>query len=195
MDFWDMAKSAGLSRLNEWMELKRYFLPQPPSWCLRDPLMQLFQDRLKILQGGRVVWGHFVQANGLLFSPGAFDSPATMLYGLDPIWDDNPRTLQTIAHELYAMKGSVPQEPQFREIAAHLTSEWDRSMVMRVPEPIARGYELVVTSVMVHRRHLPSGYLTSGLVPLVINPRETPCTMILPARYWPLELLGQIPHL
>lgn len=190
-EWWQVGQSVGFWPIREWAKQYRYYFPDPPAWCVDDPLIQLFQDRKKLLQNGRVVWAHLLQANSLLFNPGFGDSPASIVYGLDAAWDDETDLLQTIAHKLHGLKGSVPDEPQLRPIAAHLTSEMDRSMKMLVPDPICRGRELVATSIMVHRKHLPSGYLTGGLLPLIINPRETACTMILPSRFWPPALLDR----
>jgi hypothetical protein len=41
---------------------------------------------------------------------------------------------------------------------------------------------------MVHRKHLPRRYLHTMLLPLIINPEETPAAMILPSEYWPVGL-------
>ena len=42
---------------------------------------------------------------------------------------------------------------------------------------------------MVHRKHLPRGYLRANWFPLVVAPKETPASVILPGRYWDAELV------
>ena len=43
-----------------------------------------------------------------------------------------------------------------------------------------RGREVLYTTVMVARRHLPAGYLARTLVPLLVCPEKTEWTMVLP---------------
>ncbi len=170
---------------------RRHFSPPTPMWMWfnrRDELWTLYRERMRVLETGQVVWAALVQANQLLFEPGTLDCPAAAVYGLDPSFDRDPDELRRIAHELFALKGTTPADPALRQAADDITNEMARRYNMRLPDALTGGRDVYMTCIMVHRRHLPTGYLTQGLFPLVVAPGQTPATMILPSRYWGPEL-------
>jgi hypothetical protein len=170
---------------------RRHLSPLPPFWLLirpKDRIWTLYKERSRLVSSGQVVWSAFVQANSLLFEPGSEDCPAAAVYSLDPRFDNEPGGLGRIAHALFALKGSVPSDPALQELVHDITDEMERTYNLRVPDSLTDGREVFLTCIMVHRRHLPEGYLKQGLVPLVVNPAVTGATMILPSRYWGPEL-------
>lgn len=165
--------------------------PLPPLWMwlhLGDAIWVLYRERARLLRSGRVVWGTLVQANELLFQPATADLPAAALYSPDRHYDDKPEELGRIAQALFALKGTTPADPSLQKLAHDITDELERSYNLRVPDLLTGGREVYLTTIMVHRRHLPGGYLTQGLFPLIAHPASTRATMILPARYWGPEL-------
>lgn len=164
---------------------------KPPRWMPKnDALLRIFADQDELLLRGRVVWGALVQANALLFEPGSMDHPADIVYGVGAGWDDRPDVVAMVASEIGDLKGTEPDHPDLQWIAWHTTNEMDRALKTPLPPRLSRGSEMYLATIVIQRKHLPHGYLTGGLFPLIINPEETPCAMILPARYWPSELVS-----
>jgi len=164
---------------------------QPPTWCAPgsgDALAAIYLQQDALFREGRVVWGVLVQANSMLWEPGCEPCPALAIYGLQPEVDDELWTLKEIARALFALKGTIPSDPQQRSFAEMITDEMERGMKRAIPPSLTQGYELFSTSVMVHPHHLPSGHLASNVLPLLAHPDREP-TVVLPSRYWSERIL------
>ncbi len=159
----------------------------PPLWCLlsSDPLLEIYRDQNKLRDRGRIVWGHIVQANTLLFRPGRHTCPANVIYEPAPTLEITYDTLRPIAHSIFDLKGKVHDDEELDECARWVTDERLRMMNTPLPSKLTLGRPILFSTIMVHRAHLPRGYLFSPFFPLVVNPEETPAAMILPSSYWP----------
>jgi hypothetical protein len=174
-----------LTRCYHWVE--------PPGWLLwnrKDRLWEIYRNRKGLLSCGSVVWGALIQANSMLFSRGPNDCPAAAVYSLDSFFDGEPEALREIARSLFALKGTAPADPTLRKLADDITDERERSMKLAVPASLTQGREVFYTCIMVFRRHLPGRYLASGLFPLIAHPPATEATMILPSRYWGVDMVS-----
>ena len=167
-----------------------YLRVPAPSWLDKTDLLTLyFRGQKRLLRDGFVTWGHFVQANKLLFQEGRESCPAAVTFSPNPDRPADPTTLQRAAGRLFALKGTTPAEPMAGTMAQHLTNEYSRPFGLPVPPAIHPG-SLVLSTVYVYRPHLPSPrYLCRSLVPLVVSPTAPRTAMLLPARYWPADLL------
>jgi hypothetical protein len=165
---------------------KMRFRIWPPLWCLRafDPLLRIYADQNKLRDRGRIVWGHIVQANRLLFQPGEHTSPAGIIYEPGPPGADSPARLAPIAQAIFDLKGRRYQDQELDECARRVTNERSRFFAVPVPMRLTGGRSVLFSVIMVHRKHLPRGYLDNPFVPVLINPEETPTVMILPHDYW-----------
>ena len=166
-------------------EDRGYVQIQPPPWIITDELHRLFSHYVELLLEGRVVWGHIVQANNALFAPGDSDSPAEIVY--DPSGQTAPDALARIAQQLFKLKGSEPADAEEARVAEHLTSEISRAFAMPVPRGIA-GAGLLMSTILVARKHLPNQRLSLGHFPILINDACKGSAMIVPGRWWPREL-------
>ncbi len=167
-------------------EERQRFCIWPPFWCfVGDPLLRLYWSQNKLRDRGRVVWGHLVQANSTLFSPGFMNSPANVVY--NPTSDDDRSLdlLGQIAHFIFSLKGQWHKDKDLARCARWVTNETLRTFAAPVPDRFAQGREIIFSTLMVHRKHLPGGYLSGSILPLIVNPDETTAVMILPAEYWP----------
>jgi len=169
-------------------EERAYVQVQPPPWVAADELRQLFDDYPKLLQQGRVVWAHLIQANNSLFEPGPNDSPAEILY--DPHGRLQPAELAPLAHRLYLLKNTKPADPEEARIAEHLTGEMTRAFGMPVPRTIS-GAGLLESTLLIIRKHLPNRRLAAGYFPILISDACKGSAMILPSRWWPRALAEQ----
>jgi hypothetical protein len=71
-------------RQSLWNKLTYFRIPRP-AWLRANPsdgLSTLFDSLPALFTEGAVVWGHVIQANSLLFEPGAFDFPGELVTGL-----------------------------------------------------------------------------------------------------------------
>jgi hypothetical protein len=170
-------------------EEERRFRIWPPLWCLLgDPLLRMYWSQNKLRDRGRVVWGHLVQANNLLFRPGGMNCPANVVYNPTSHDDRDVDALAEVAHNIFELKGKRHREKDLKRCARWVTQEKLRVFDAAVPTSLTSGREIIFSTLMVHRKHLPDGYLSTSVFPLIINPEETSSVMILPCDYWPDEL-------
>jgi len=153
-----------------------------PLWLDRDPMRRTFFRHTDIWNGGLVGWGRIVQANNLLFGPGEDDSPADVLYdtsgGLPYI------ALREPATRLFGLRRGTPANAEEKAYADHLNDELTRAAGTAVPKSISE-LPLKISTVLIHRKHLPDGKLSLPYFPVVMNDKHPGAIMVLPSRWWP----------
>lgn len=152
-----------------------------------DGLCRPLSAQRKVFRDGVIVWGHLIQANGGLFVPGQQNLPGEMVYCLQSHGLD-PQELGNVATELATLKGTQPTSHALREIADYLTDEMIRVFGLAVPPSISRDGCLIST-VQFARHHLPNQMLSDSVLPLVVAPQSPHYAFVLPAVYWPEQLL------
>ncbi|UOD31301.1 hypothetical protein INH39_06190 [Massilia violaceinigra] len=157
-----------------------------PGWLAADPLGVILEGQLDLLAEGTVVWGAMVQANTLLFAPGLDDCPGDLLYSRDPHFDSRPQALKRIARAVSAHK-SETAAGAFRIIGRNLAAETVRSFDLPVPD-LLTDQEVLMSSYMMFRKHLPGRILGGGGFPVLIH-HEVRAVMIVPDWFWPPHLL------
>jgi hypothetical protein len=177
--------------LTYWRVVRPEWLYQTPN----DELETIFLNLSKLKRKGQVVWGHIIQANSLLFSPGQWDCPAEVVYSLhDP--DISLEELSEIAGELYALKSTEPAEPERRVIADYLTNEMVRVYGLPVPASISPKLRCQISTTYVVRKHLPKPdrCLRQHFLPMIVHPTPPHIALPLPSRYWPKALVEWWTH-
>lgn len=169
-----------------------FFKPQRPRWCNdRDALSRVVDGTAGMWKRGRVVWGALVQANNVLFAPGADDAPMSCIYSFDPWYAEHPDLLARLAAALAGLKHQqVPEHAGLARIAHDLTDELRRSFAVPVPADVTAGREVLLTTTMVFREALPTGVLRDSIFPLCALPGEE-ATSIPPASTWPAPLIAR----
>lgn len=178
-------------RLSLWDRLTYFRIPRP-RWLpanSSDGLSTLFQNLHTLFTEGTVVWGHIIQANALLFQPGLDDCPGELVYSLADARRVDPDDLGQVAHQLYSLKGSAPEDPELAPIATYLTDEMIRVFGLPVPKTISPNLPCRISTTFFVRKHLPLRRLCTPLLPIVVNPSEPYVAMPLPARFWPQPLI------
>jgi hypothetical protein len=166
-----------------------YLRASPPAWVSGDAFFRQFYRRMAALRrDGAVVWGALVQANSLLFAPGADDCPASVLYSTHPWYEGQPGDLVELAGSLYDVKATAQDDPLLREFSRVLEDELDRAPGLQVPHALTDGRDVFHTSVMVIRKHLPGRLLRGSLFPLLVDPQRH-LVQIVPSHYWPEALV------
>ncbi|HVX15999.1 MAG TPA: hypothetical protein VHC22_32745 [Pirellulales bacterium] len=169
-----------------------YFRIPRPVWLRENPtdgLATLFQNLHTLFTEGIVVWGHIIQANSQLFQSGVHDCPGELVYSLDDVRRVDPDRLGQVAHQLYSLKGTQPEDPELAPIAHYLTDQLIRVFGLPVPRSISPNLRCHISTTYFVRKHLPRRRLCNSLLPIVVNPREPHVAMPLPARYWPQPLI------
>ena len=174
-------------RLTYWRVVRPEWLYQTPD----DGLETFFLNLAKLKRDGKVVWGHFVQANNLLYSPGGGDCPAVVVYSLDDTNAISPEELGEIAGSLAALKHTKPADPELASIADYLTDEWTRVYGKPVPTSISPLHPCKMSTIYVVRKHLPkpNHCICAPFIPLIVNPKAPHVALPLPSRYWPKALV------
>lgn len=167
-----------------------YLRVRPPGWCKTDDLMLVYEDGAKLLGEGMIVLAVLVQANVKLFERGADDHPANVIYTTDREAEQPLPRMLTVAHRLFSLKNTQPEDADEARFARAVSYELGREFRVTVPESISGGLDLTFTTIMIHRKHLPDGRLAAPYFPLLIHP-ESRAAMILPARYWPDEFMEE----
>ena len=90
-----------------------YFRVRRPVWVRLNPgekLRALFENMEEVFRGGRVVWGHVIQANQLMFDEGRMNCPGELVYSLEDTDAADPGHLSQVARELFSLKETKPAE-------------------------------------------------------------------------------------
>jgi len=175
-------------RLTYWRVVRPDWLYQTPD----DELETLFLNLGRLRRDGVVAWGHVIQANNLLFSPGGGDCPGEVVYSLAGGAAADPEVLGSVAATLGSLKHTKPPEPELAAIADYLTSEWTRVYGKPVPPALSSRLACRISTVYVVRKHLPgpARSLERPLLPLLVHPKPPHVALVLPSRYWPKELIA-----
>jgi hypothetical protein len=166
----------------------RLRIPAPLAQLANHPLRAVYNDQPLLFKHGRVVWAHVVQANSQLYQMGEWDLPAAFVFGMDPSFDTDWKSLAHLAATLFALKGAANPDPADAALAHIITSETEMAFNTQVPRHRTADKEVFFTTAMVHRNHLPDWKLGASLVPFLVAPDKTRSSMILPHRYWPNKL-------
>ena len=162
---------------------------QKPQWMEEsDPLFEICRQQMRLLAEGRVVWAALVMANNLMFRPGQDDCPGLLVYSLDPYFEARPQELRAIAHKIFALKETVPEDPDLQAIAKLVTEEMDRSMGWKIPEAFT-DKDVRAAAFLVFRKHIPLGVLHGSHFPILVHP-STQAVMIVPHEAWPVGMIG-----
>ncbi len=171
------------------MDRLSYLNPRTPMWCTpSDPLTKYVKDRGMLLKEGTIVWGALVQANTLMFQPGTHDHAGEVLFSVEPERVVDPLQLSRVAHRVFGLKGVQQSEPALARIAEHLGEEYARAFGLEVPKSLSPEIPSAISTVLLHRKHLPSGYLKRSIFPILVLVPDPWLAMVLPSRYWPTEL-------
>lgn len=176
------------NRLGPPPRAKLGYTARPPAWMSAgDRLRDIYERAADLMKRGTLVWGHFIQANSGLFQPSGDDAPGTILYATDLRADVAPEQLAKAAQLCFRLKDSHPVDDDAARVARCLTNEYGRHD--RVPLPLSRtdGVPMTMAIAMVHRTHLPTGYLSTMLVPLLAH-EDIDGVILLPCEHWADDL-------
>ncbi|MCP4152879.1 MAG: hypothetical protein GY757_34420 [bacterium] len=178
-------------------EQKEYNHLVPPDWMDLEKevrgLSALYKEREQLLTWGSIVWGCLVQANAILFKKGSDDCPGAVVFSMVPYYDEFVDDLNKVAKSLFSMKEVDPDAlaPELKDFGRVITDEYESLFNAPVPTALSDERKTVMTSLMIHRKHLPNGILSLGRFPLLVMPGHLQSAMILPFQYWAPELFEE----
>ncbi|MDR3351632.1 MAG: hypothetical protein LBO00_01165 [Zoogloeaceae bacterium] len=162
----------------------------------QDPLIESICNFPTLLRTGRVVWGALIQANGDLLQPGSRDLPAEVVYSIDG--SVQPNALTSVAQALFALRQQLPPQADdaLCRCANYLNAQTQRVFGWPVPASLAPApglperlpETLRISTLWVLRAHLPHGYLTRNVLPLLLSDACPGHVMIVPSSAWPMAL-------
>ena len=158
-----------------------------PWWMFADEeLSTLYSDKTTLLQQGKVYYACLLQANTKLFQKfPPFDYPAQIVFSTSPVMDENPYVLMDVVDKLYSYKYSDKAPPtEWIEIVENIRDEKDRTSFSF--SCCSHGTEFVakMQTIMIFRKHLPTGILKSGILPVIACPEVCGSALVLPSEYW-----------
>jgi hypothetical protein len=158
-----------------------------PAWIAEsgDALAAFYGQQVLLLRKGRIIWGALVRAPEALLARGDVDLPGVLVYSIDAHFDGRPEELRSIGSRLASLK-TTSDNPALRAIAEQLRDENARPFDVKVPEALTTR-EVLMTSFVGVRSHLPSNRLGADWFPMLSHP-DSPIPMLVPCGYWPQAL-------
>jgi hypothetical protein len=172
-----------------WIDRITYLSIRTPLWAQNDTLQTFFKNQSRLMCQGNLVWGQVVQANTALFIPGRTAYPADVIFPTKQIPDFEPEILTEIATIIFRLKGTEPTDPLLLKVAKHLTDEYDRTFGLFIPSSFCLNIPCELSTIYIDRKHLPNGYLSRSLFPLIVNSKTPKIATILPSKYWPPAMI------
>lgn len=154
------------------------------------PNSEPFYD-FSVIESGKVYYSYLVQANSYLFDNKKFaylTHPAVVIYSTEEYFEKNPLALKKIAHSLFEDRKSNGWGGKI------LNDEHWYFSNLQVPRELTDGHTVYMTTIMIYRRHLPLGYLSDSLLPIVASPPLKPAVFVVDVKYWTKPLIGNFVH-
>ena len=177
-------------RSRGWIAQFRDRIPRP-AWAsdrssAEIEVMLNAQDQL--YREGSLAWAGLVKANAALYKPGRETSPAVIVFAAP---QRQPRlTLaeaDSLAQATEELRWIDPPEV-LREDARVVDDDTKCHLMHRLDQALGFGADVFVSTVLVHRAHLPANYLAERVFPVLVSPGTIRAVQIVPSRYWPREL-------
>ena len=144
-----------------------------------------------VIEKGKIYYAYLVEANRLLFEDKKFamlTHPAVVLYSTEEYFEKNPTALKKLARYMFDNRNKKGWAGKI------LSNETFYFSNLQVPPELADGHEIFMTTIMIYRRHLPLGYLTNSLLPIIANPLQSSAVFVVDVKYWTEALIGNFVH-
>lgn len=152
-----------------------------------------------VILKGSIRYAYLVKANveGFKKNYSATEFGAVVLYSTDEFFETDPLELKKIAEKLWRLMDSDVSdvfEDSYKNERSDLIGllKDDDCFFTNVllPEDLTNGREVYVTTMMIYRPHLPEGYISDGLFPIIADPAVSKTSLVVDRKYWSENLLG-----
>lgn len=154
-----------------------------------DPLSQIYDDQDILLLTGNAYPAYVVQANVKLFEKGRKSHPAYVVFSTDDYYIGNEYLLDEYATTLFSYKGATSVPDYLKEVVEVVTDQRKRVFNVLLPHKMTDGRDVYFTIILVERKHLPTGKLSRGHIPLLAAVGKVKSSMILPYYLWSDSLI------
>lgn len=134
-----------------------------------DPLLRAVHGWEVSAREGRTTWGSVLLAEKALFQGGGSDHSGMVIWSPTGEFDRQPERLRRIGQTLFAQRDAEDPDPELEPLRAVLRDPAQRVAGFWVPSKLTGGSPVFLSSVLLHRRHLPRGLLLRDLVPLRVG--------------------------
>jgi tetratricopeptide (TPR) repeat protein len=135
---------------------------------------------------GKVVRAAIIKAYSALWGPGSDTSGGVVLFSFDRHFADNPGELLALALRVGSYKGKASDDPDEQAVAVRMNDEHGTAeRRFLVPEKLAGGRAVYISSVSFYRPFLKAGYITERIVPCLAEPGDQGRTRLLP--HWAVK--------
>jgi len=163
--------------------------PSRPSWMSDDDaLLRVVDGWEHSLLNSKVVWAVVVQANRQLWSHGTEDYPAMVAWSPDDEFESDPATLNAVVAKIQTVREGSSDKDGLEELCQFLKNDLRRESFQVVPKSLTNGRNVVLSSILVFRNHLPQGYLAKSTLPLCVG-EQWDFPVILPSAAWTKKLI------
>lgn len=180
-----LRRSFGAGRLlqgSKWVRLAHVSPPVKIQTNPADPMRVLYSKQDLLLRKGRIVWGAMVPLDKALRVPGKEDLPGLLVYSPDAYFDARPAELAAMATRLAALKSAPAVMPELRRIGQQVRNDSGRPLDFPLPAQLT-SQQVLLTSFMGVRSHLPGSVLTADWFPVLIHP-ESVIPLVVPSMFW-----------
>jgi hypothetical protein len=154
-----------------------------------DPLSQIYEDQDILLLTGNAYPAYVVQANVKLFEKGRKSLPAYVVFSTDEYYIGNEHLLDEYATTLFSYKGASSVPDYLKEVVEVVTDQRKRVFNVLLPHEMTDGRDVYFTIILVERKHLPTGKLSRGDIPLLAAVGKVKSSMMLPYYLWSDSLI------
>lgn len=159
----------------------------PEGMDPEDPLQRAVEGWDVSQREGRTTWGAVLLAEKALFQGGGSDHAGMVIWSPTGEFDRHPEKLRRIGQALYAQRDATEPDPDLDALRAVLRDPAQRVAGFWVPPKLTGGSPLFLSSVVLHRRHLPRGLLLRDLLPLRVG-EEWDFPVVVPSSHWGSDL-------
>ncbi len=152
-----------------------------------DPLLRAVQGWEVSQREGRTTWGSVLLAEKALFQGGGSDHAGMVIWSPTGEFDRHPEKLRRIGQTIFAQRDADDADPDLEALRAVIRDPAQRVAGFWVPSKLTGGSPVFLSSVILHRRHLPRGLLLRDLVPLRVG-EEWDFPVVVPASHWGPQL-------
>ncbi|QQS06065.1 MAG: hypothetical protein IPK50_04040 [Fibrobacterota bacterium] len=159
----------------------------PEEMDPEDPLLRAVQGWEVSQREGRSTWGSVLLAEKALFQGGGSDHAGMVIWSPTGEFDRHPERLRRIGQTIFAQRDADDADPDLEALRTVIRDPAQRVAGFWVPSKLTGGSPVFLSSVLLHRRHLPRGLLLRDLVPLRVG-EEWDFPVVVPASHWGPEL-------
>jgi hypothetical protein len=180
-----LRRSFGAGRLlqaGRWVRLAHVSPPVKIQTNPADPMRVLYAKQDLLIRKGRIVWGAVVPLDKALLAPGKEDLPGLLVYSQDTWFDARPAELAAIAMRLAVLKTAPAATPELRRLGLQVRNDSGRPLDVKLPAELST-HDVVLTSFMGVRSHLPDTVLANDWFPLLVH-ESSVVPLIVPSMFW-----------